>query len=72
MVALYFTPVAIVGCVNRGIAALGVVFLSLIAGIVVAIIGVRAQRRKDGAAVWWLVSGCILLLPALLVLGPLG
>jgi hypothetical protein len=72
IVALYFTPVALVGCVNRGIAALVVVLLSLIAGIVVAIIGVRAQRRNDGAAVWWIVSACILLVPTMLVLGPLG
>ena len=31
VVALYLTPVSLVGCVNRGLMALAVVFLSLFA-----------------------------------------
>ncbi|MFH1740421.1 MAG: hypothetical protein ABIH23_15540 [bacterium] len=40
IVALYLTPVSLVGCVNRGLMALAVVFISLIAGIVTGALGV--------------------------------
>jgi len=72
IVALYLTPVSLVGCVNRGIAALAIVFVSLFVGIGVALAGIRARRRKDGSTGWWIASVLILLAPAVLVLGPLG
>ena len=71
IIALYFTPVSLVGCANRGLMALGVVFAALIAGIAVGIAGLRA-RRDGGPTVWFSVSIVILVIPALLVLGPLG
>ena len=72
VVALYFTPVTLIGCANRGWIALGVVFASLIAGIVVGVIGLK-RRRTDPDSRWWYVGAmCILVVPTLLVLGPLG
>lgn len=72
IVGLYLMPVSVLGCANRGLVALAVVFISLIAGIVTGLRGVRAQQRNDGVWGWWFAAACILALPALLVIGPLG
>jgi len=72
IVALYFTPVAVIGCVNRGVIALGVAFASLVAGIVVGVVGIRARRDDPASRWWWIASMCLLALPALLLVGPLG
>lgn len=72
IVGLYLMPVSVLGCANRGLAALAVVLISLIAGIVTGLRGIRAQHGKDGLWGWWFAAACILALPALLVLGPLG
>lgn len=72
VVGLYLTPVATMGCVNRGIAALGVVFVSLVAGMVAAVRALLTRARPDAESAWWALSAFILALPALLVLGPLG
>lgn len=72
VIALYFTPVGLIGCANRGLLALAVVTVSLLAGIAMGLLGLRARRDDPGSRWWWIGSICILLLPALLVLGPLG
>ena len=71
IVGLYFTPVALVGCANRGLLALGVVFVSLVAGIATGLVGIKARRRDPGSRWWWMASMIILALPVVLVLGPL-
>lgn len=71
IVGLYFTPVMVFGCVNRGLLALAVVLISIVA----AIITMRNAMRRppsDPARALWLLSTAILLLPAALLLGPLG
>jgi len=72
VVGLYFTPVSLIGCANRGLIALAVVFISLVAGITTGVLGLRARARNGAASGWWIASTCILVLPVLLVLGPLG
>jgi hypothetical protein len=72
VVGLYLTPVAVFGCANRGLLALGVVVISLVAGIVTGVLGLRAKSEDVVASRWWLLSTLILAVPALLVLGPLG
>jgi len=72
VVGLYFTPVLLFGCVNRGLMALGVVLLSAVAAFVTAGLGIRAKARRDPASDWWLISTLILTLPIVLLLGPLG
>lgn len=72
VVALYFTPVSLVGCANRGLIALAVVLISLIAGIVTGVRGIRARLKGDPESGWWIASTGVLATPALLVLGPLG
>ena len=72
VIALYFTPVVWMGCVNRGLAAFAVVIVALLAGIVAAIQALRARAKNDGRSAWWALTAAILAVPALLVLGPLG
>lgn len=72
VVALYFTPTSVIACGMRGLLALAIVVASLAAGIVVGLFGLRA-RRTDPTSRWWFIATMfILLVPALLVLGPLG
>ena len=68
---LYFTPVLLFGCVNRGLLALAVVLVSAGAAFVTARIGLREQARGRSSA-RWLISTAILTTPLVLVLGPLG
>ncbi|HKC05393.1 MAG TPA: hypothetical protein VKJ67_00900 [Methylomirabilota bacterium] len=71
IVGLYFTPVLLFGCVNRGLLALAVVLLSAGAAFVTVGIGLR-ERVRGRASVWWVISTVILTTPLVLVLGPLG
>ena len=71
IVALYFTPLTVVGCRDRGLLALGVVAVALVAALVCAAVAVRA-RLRSGDGSWWMLSTAILALPAALLLGPLG
>lgn len=72
VVALYLTPVTIIPCVTRGLIALGVVFGALLAGFATSGLAFIARSRKDPLAFWWIVSTAILVIPGILVLGPLG
>jgi hypothetical protein len=71
VIGLYLTPVAVIGCANRGLSALGIVFVSLIAGIAVGLVGIKARRTDPDSRWWWIASMAILAAPAFLVLGPL-
>jgi hypothetical protein len=71
VIGLYFTPVLLFGCVNRGLMAVAVVLASAVAALSTGVIGLRAQAQGRPSA-WWLLSTAILTLPLLLVLGPLG
>ena len=72
IVGLYFTPILLFGCINRGLLALAVVLASTVAACLTARTGIRASRRHDPASTWWLLSTLILTLPIVLLLGPLG
>lgn len=72
IVGLYFTPVALVGCANRGLAALAVVFVALGVGIAAGVKAMRLRSQGSEESAWWALSAAILTVPALLVLGPLG
>ena len=71
VIGLYFTPVLLFGCVNRGLLALAVVLLSAGAAFVTVGIGFRERARGHSSA-WWLISTVILTTPLVLLLGPLG
>ncbi len=73
VVALYFTPKAVFGCVNRGLMALGVVVIALAGALIAARKGVAARRRGESEeAVMWIVTALVLVTPLVLVSGPLG
>jgi hypothetical protein len=70
LVALYFTPVMVFGCVNRGLMAVGVVLISSGAAFVTIGLGMR-ERRQGRSSAWWLLSTLLFVLP-LVLLSSLG
>ena len=72
LVGLYFTPVTLFGCVNRGWLALAVVLISAVAACVTTAKCSRARRQGSPSANWWLLSTLVLVTPIVLILGPLG
>ena len=72
IVALYFTPVQTFGCVVRGLMAFSVAVAAGIAAIVTMMFALRARVQRNEPGTWWLLSSLILVLPAALLLGPLG
>jgi len=73
MIGLYFTPKAVFGCANRGLMALAVVFIALIAAIAAAYKGAIEKRRgRTEEADWWIFTTLILVSPLVLLAGPLG
>jgi len=62
------TPVDVLGCRNRGLLAIAIVLLSVIAGLGLAVAGVRGRMRGDPAANWWATSALILAVPAVLLI----
>jgi Na+/melibiose symporter-like transporter len=72
MIGLYFTPVAIFGCVNRGLIALALAVGALVVGIVLALIAIRRRESDRSESAWLALSAALLALPALLLIGPLG
>jgi hypothetical protein len=69
---LWLTPVALIGCTNRGLAAFSIAVLAGLAGIATGVIGILRRRGGDPDSAWWLLATLILALSALLLLGPLG
>lgn len=72
IIGLYFTPVSVIGCADRGLAALAIVMVSLLVGIAAAIQAIRTSRLDREASGWYAISAALLAIPAALVLGPLG
>lgn len=73
IVCLYFTPKHVFGCANRGLMALAVVLVALVASIATTFKGIREKRQGNTEeANWWLVSAMVLLSPLFLLVGPLG
>ena len=72
IVGLYFTPVSLIGCANRGLLALLVAAVSAIAAFVTVALAIRGRTRGDERSSWWILSALILTLPLALLLGPLG
>ncbi len=71
LIGLYFTPVLLFGCVNRGLLAVGVALLAAAAAFVTVGIALRLRVQGKPAGLW-IVSTLILTSPLALLLGPLG
>jgi hypothetical protein len=72
IVGLYFTPVSLIGCANRGLLALLVVGISTIAAFATIGLAIHGRARGDPSSSWWVLSALIFALPLALLLGPLG
>jgi ABC-type transport system involved in cytochrome c biogenesis permease subunit len=70
LVALYFTPVAVFGCVNRGLMALAVVLISAVAAFVTITLGFRARARGESPFLWLITS--LILTSSLVLILKLG
>jgi hypothetical protein len=62
------TPVDVLGCLTRGLLAVAIAFLSILAGLGSAIAGVRGKMRGDPDANWWATSALVLAIPAVLLI----
>ena len=70
--ALYFTPVTLIGCANRGLLAPAITGPSAIAACVATAPAIRGRMCGDQQSAWWVLSADILALPLALLIGPLG
>jgi hypothetical protein len=62
------TPVDVLGCATRGLVAVAIAFLSVLAGLVSAFVGVRGRVRCNPDSSWWATSALILAIPAVLLI----
>ena len=72
IVGLYFTPVMLFGCINRGLFAVSVALISAILAFVNMALAFSALRKRDPISRWWILSAAIFILPLALLIGPLG
>ena len=68
MIGLWFTPVAVFGCANRGWLAVGVAVLGMLGSASAMALALRARHTDLGRSWWWMASALGLLLPAVLLL----
>lgn len=68
--AVAATPVDLIGCRNRGLAAFAIAFCSGLAAMGTALTGIRARIKNHPRHFWWMVSTVILTIPvvALIIL----
>jgi hypothetical protein len=62
------TPADVLGCLTRGLLAVAIAFLSILAGLGAALAGVRKKMRDEPDAHWWATSALILAVPAVLLI----
>ncbi|MBL7661143.1 hypothetical protein JNK13_00170 [bacterium] len=73
MFLLYFTPVSVCSCLNKGIIAATIALGAALSGIFFALKAIVEQRRENLIISRnFALIAAILALPALLLLGPLG
>ena len=72
LVALYSTPLTVVGCVERGLLALAVTSVATVAAFGCIVMAFRTRARGDDRSSWWMLSTAVLALSPALLLGPLG
>jgi hypothetical protein len=66
--AVAATPVDVLGCATRGLLALALALLSLIAGVAAAAVARRASRRGEPPANRYVLSALILAIPGVALL----
>jgi hypothetical protein len=66
--AIATTPVDVLGCRNRGLLAVAIAVISVLAGLGSAVAGVRGRMRGEPDANWWATSALVLAIPAVLLI----
>jgi len=61
------TPVEIIGCRNRGLIAVTIALLGALSALGAVIKGLMGRIRGDSSSIWWITSGLILMMSALIV-----
>ena len=72
IVILYFTPTTVIDCLTRGLLAVGVAGVAAAAAFAALGKGFLGARRGRPEAPLWMLSAAILVVPLVLLLGPLG
>ncbi len=62
------TPVHVLGCRARGLLAVGIALISVLAGRAAAIRAIKGRLQGDSQAGWWIGSDLILAIPTVGVL----
>jgi len=68
LLVIAMTPVDVLGCRNRGLMAIVIAFLSVLAGLGSAIAGIRWKMQGRPDANWWATSALVLAIPAVLLI----
>ena len=58
-----FTPVAVLGCRNRGLLALSIALISGLAGIGTAVTGLKKRLQGESDSLWWVITSAIFAIP---------
>ncbi len=61
-------PVQVLGCRTRGLLAMAIALISVLAGLAAAIRAIKGILQGDSQTRWWIVSALILAIPAVGVL----
>jgi hypothetical protein len=69
LIGLYFTPVLLFGCVNRGLMALAVTFGAAAAAFVTVGMAFRMRMRRLPGSEWWVLSTLVLASTLALMIG---
>jgi hypothetical protein len=62
------TPVEVLGCRLRGLIALFIAFVSVLAALGATIVGAKGRMRHDRNAIWWVTTTIILVIPAIAII----
>ena len=62
------TPVEVLGCRLRGLIALFIAFVSVLAALAATIVGAKGRMRHDRNAIWWVTTTIILVIPAIAII----
>lgn len=66
--AVAATPLHVIGCRTRGLLAITIALISVLAGLAAAIRAIKSRLQGDSQAGWWIGSALILAIPTVGVL----
>lgn len=66
--AVAATPLHVIGCRTRGLLAITIALISVLAGLAAAIRAIKGRLQGDSQAGWWIGSALILAIPTVGVL----